>query len=220
MALISHFMGLGESVEGEKTGTWIPDQAYYDRYIRAEEEQIKGAARRRAGAIGRGGRAKQGQFLTAQGLGGTALETSQQKGLTNAFRRALSRSLQEAQMEGEALRRAKFAERDQARGESLGRIGTASNLESQIGSAILSISPYTAALAPIHGASTATAGIASTLGTQDQPNRMARAQGYDDADPIRTVEYGAPQLFTSGDPGGVQRARGGGGQDFLRQYGY
>lgn len=219
MALITHFMGLGESAEGLKSGTWVPDQEYYDKHVRPEEEALLSAAKRRAGATARAGRARQGGFLQAQGLGDTAIATQQQRGLSGAFQRALARSMRQAQMEGEAFRRAKFAERDQARAESLGRIGTVANLESQIGQAILSISPYTAAFAPIHGASTGAAGIMSTLGTQDQPRRLQESRGTE-GDPLQTVDYGSPQLFTSEGPGSVSRARGGGGQDFLRQYGY
>ena len=216
MALVTSVVGAG-LLGSEKNKSLLGDQEYYDKFIRPEEEALRGTAQQQARGAGRGFRIRQGQFASAQGLGGSQQGQALVRGTEPIFRRALQRSLRSAQMRGEELRRQKFAERDRRRAEIGQAIGTTSSIESTIGSAILGSNPITAGFAPLHSGITAGAGLQFGAAQQAIPVEQAKKAGTY-GEPLQAVNYDAP-LYGEEDLL-LNRTRGGGGADFYRTYGF
>ncbi len=137
-------------------------------------------------------------------------------GVDPRARRALQRALISARLEGEELRRQKFADRDRKRAEIGQAMGTISGAESAIGSAILGSNPVTAGFAPLHSGITAGAGMQMQGALQAIPVEQAKRAGTY-GDPLLTVDYGAGGLYDDDDL--LRRTRGGGGADFYRTFG-
>jgi len=198
----------------EKDKALLGDQEYYDKFIRGEEQRLIAGAGGRTGVARRGLNIRRNQFNAATGLQGAGGSTT---GADPRFRHALQRALRSAQVEGEELRRQKFAERDRKRAEIGQTIGTVSGAESAIGSAILSAIPGAGWAAPLHSGITSTAGLQMQGALQAIPVEQAKQAGTY-GDPLITADYGPGGLYDDEDDL-LRRTRGGGGADFYRTFG-
>ena len=196
--------------QGRRQGYLLPDQEFYDKYIRAEEQDIARTATQSAGSVGRGAKARGAQFAAAQGLGGTRIGASLQRQGAGINQQAMIEALRAARMRGEAFRRQKFAERDRQRAEA----GQALATVGAIGTAVASAMPYGvgAVIGPISAAETA-AWQAAYAATPELAAEEAGTRG----EPLQTVDYGSMFVDSQRAP---SRTRGGGGYDFYRNYGY
>jgi len=211
MAIVTSLVGAG-LLGSEKEGVLLGDQEYYNKFIRPEEERLMAGAGARAGVARRGMDIRRRQFAASNdGVGLTG------GGVDPRARRGLNRALQSARMEGEELRRQKFAERDRKRAEIGQAMGTISGAESAIGSAILGSNPVTAGFAPLHAGITAGAGMQMQGALQAIPVEQAKRAGTYGTD-LLTVDYG-PGGGLYDDDDLLRRTRGGGGADFYRTFG-
>jgi len=209
---IGSLAAAGAYERGKEEGLFLSDQDYYNRFIRPREQALQATAGQGAAGAERGARMAQSSFLQAQGLGGTGIGQRGMDVLTPVFQRAYRRAMEQAQMEAEEKRREAFAERDRARALAGQLVGSASQMEGQIASAVLSSSPVTAGLAPVAGARGAAMGTGySGLFTQMPALREQKAG------PLQTLDFGGGRGIY-GEPD-TSRTRGGGGSDFYRIYG-
>ena len=209
---IGGLAALGAYERGREEGLFLTDQEYYDRFVRPDERSLQAQAAQSAAGASRGARMAQGSFLQAQGLGGTSIGARGMDVLTPVFERAYRRSMEQAQMEAEEKRRLAFANRDRARALAGQLVGSASQMEGQIASAILGSNPVTAGLAPLASARGAAMGTGySGLFTQ-MPGLRQEKEG-----PLQALDFGG-RYSGMADPN-TARTRGGGGSDFYRVYG-
>jgi len=208
MALVTSIFG-GETLDrgtstraaGEgkaPTGFLLSDQEYYDLYIRPKESELLRSAESTSGALARSSRARQGQFLQAQGLGGSVLGQQAGTSMDASFQKAVRRARQGARMEAEGLRQREFAERDRVRAQELQKVGAATAVES----ALLGLIP---GAGPFLAAGTAGAGAAWQAGLSDTPNLRSTSSNLD------VYDFG-DDLY-GGEPSSSSRTRGGGGYD-------
>ena len=205
MALVTSIFG-GETLdrgtstqaaeEGKApTGFLLSDQEYYDLYIRPKEAELLRSADSTTGSLARSSRAKQGQFMQAQGLGGSVLAQQAGTSMDASFQKAVRRARQGARMEAEGLRQRGFAERDRVRAQELQKVSQASAIEAAFLGMIPKVGPFLAA-------GTAGAGAAWQAGLNQTPGSVANLDVYDFGDDL----YG-------GEPSSSSRTRGGGGYD-------
>ena len=200
-------IGIGKA---DEQGLLLSDQDYYDRFIRQEEMALAAQGQRTAGAVGRGARIAQGDFMTAQGLGGTGIAQGATQGMSQAFRPAQRAAMMRSQMEGEELRRRGFEQRDAKLAEIGQGISMGHQMESQVVGGIMSAIPFTAPFAPLASGAIAGKGVPySTMATNLVNRRNANGQ------PLQTVDYG----INNQAGGGQNLNYGGGGGDFSRLYG-
>lgn len=196
--------------DADERGLMLSDQDYYNRFIRPEEMTLRQQGERAGGAVGRGARIAQGDFMTAQGLGGTSLGQGAERGMAAVFQPARRQAMDRARLQGEELRRQKFQERDAELNKINQGISQGHAMESQVVGGIMQAIPFTAPFAPLASGGIAAKGIPYSTMTTNVVNRLNR-----DADPLRTVDYGS--AIYGGDGGTY--GYGGGGGDFGRLYG-
>lgn len=212
MALVTSIFG-GETLErGRSTekagkgraprGFLLSDQEYYDIYIRPKEAELMRSADSTTGSLARSSRAKQSQFLQAQGLGGSVLAERAGTSMNPAFQRAVRRARQGAQVEAEDLRRRRFAERDRVRASEFQKLGHVTQVESALAGVIPFAGPAIAAV-------TGGAGAAWQAGLSDVPRVRADRFGYGDQLDVYDFEGGDNAY----DQDQSSRTRGGGGYD-------
>ena len=210
MAIVTSLVGAG-LLGSEKEGALLGDQEYYDQFIRPQEAELLRGAGSATDVARRGLGIRRGQFSAGTGVASGVV------GVDPRSRRALQRSLLSARLQGEELRRQKFAERDRKRAEIGQAMGTISGAESAIGSAILSSNPVTAGFAPLHIGITAGAGMQMQGALQAIPTQQAKQAGTY-GQQLSTLDYGPNSLYDDEDLL-LRRTRGGGGADFYRTFG-
>tara|TARA_R110000822_G_scaffold19338_14_gene63194 strand:- start:529 stop:1152 length:624 start_codon:yes stop_codon:yes gene_type:complete len=176
------------------TGFLLNDQEYYDLYIRPKEEELFSAADSTSGALARSSRARQGQFMKAQGLGDSVMSQQMGTSMDASFQKAVRRARQGARMEAEGLRQRGFAERDRVRAQELQKVAQANAVEAAFLTAIPKVGPFLAA-------GTMAAGAGWQAGLSQTPGNVANLDVYDFGDD----QYDEPSLSS--------RTRGGGGYD-------
>jgi len=201
-------------------GFLLSDQDYYNLAIRDKEQAILRRSMGQSGALSRGQRSKRSGFLTSAGLGGSTLEARGDGELEAAFRAARMRAARAAQAEGEGFRRQKFAERDANRAEAASALGTTTNVTSGLLSAIPFVGGIFSGIEQGAGAGyqagfAAAPEYSSSRGMHETGGTAIR---QDNSGLLNTVDYGTG--FASQGGGSSGRTRGGGGQDFYRQFGY
>ena len=179
-------------------GFLLSDQEYYDLYIRPKEAELLRGADATSGALARSSRARQGQFMQAQGLGGSVLGQQSGQTMDASFQRAVRRARQGSRMEAENLRRREFAERDRVRAQELQKVSQASQVEA----ALASLIPYAG---PYISAATGAAGALWGMGLSDTPNQRSTSDNLD------VLSFG--DQYGEGEPSSSSRTRGGGGYD-------